>query len=584
MKSKIAIYALALSLGMLACKDNLEKEIISQDTGVPSSVRKSIETSFVGATEINYGIIEKDKIYSSEFTKNEENYEAKVDIKGKILEVYSTNSSVVLPEVVANYVTKNFENHKIVATILGKYNDKEAYKILLKNEKEEVTIIISTTGELLSEFRAIRNEAKYYPLKETELLPAITEYLKAKSIKFVGGVAHLNSANIKTYSISGKKENEIFTLSFDSNGGILKSSSYTIPKAPILIKTKEELPTEIANSIKEYTFVKGFVLEDKKGIKTYNLIVSKNNMIIEMLIDASGKIIRSTEKVIPVISLNEISLEELPEVIKNYLNEKFLGWTLQKANATSVNGDKIDYKITIKTESDSYNVYFDGKGNFKFSTKVYVAPVFKELSKSTLPAGIISYLDKNHTGWLFQKGSITTQNGEVSEYLVVVKTNDAYWYLYFDGKESLKTEKKSEIPSIPKAIKTKDDINKTVLEYLNKTYPNWELLEGKQDAKNTIIYLKIGEFKYTVYFNSSNEHVQSIKQNIVTNKELKKENLSKTITDYLDKTYPGWALNGVVAVYTNNELIKYELKITANDKKWAMTFDEKGTVLTTIKL
>lgn len=588
MKTKIILSAFMFSLGLVACKDatNQEIQISENSETIPSSVRKSIAESFSGATEVNYSVIEKNKIYSSEFNRNEENFEAKLDFNGKILEVYSFSSSTTLPEVVTNYITKNFEGYKIVTSSLGKYNDKEAYKINLKNDKETVTIILNTNGELLSEFRSLKIESKYYPLKETELLPAIVTYLKEKSISFVGGVAVVDLNNAKTFSISGKKGNEIFALSFDSNGALLKSTSYTIPKAPQYIKSKDELPSEVLNAIKEYVFEKGFVLEDKNGVKTYNLILSKNKAIVEMLIDASGKIIKTSEKKVPVISSEEISTEALPEVIKQYLNEKFAGWVLQKANTTVVNNEKIDYKLLIKVGNDAYNVYFNGKGVFIISSKVYVAPSIKELNKTTIPAGILAYLNKNHAGWSFEKGSITSQNSEITEYMVVVKTDNALWYLYFDGKEVYKTGKKVELYVAPVTLKSKEDINLVIVAYLDKNYPGWSFTQGTQSSMETLIYFKLNNLLHVGFFNKNNEFVKILKPSSggLTTKELKKESLPKSTIEYLDKNHQGWVLNRGSISFFNNDIIGYEMNITAGDKKWMMTFDEKGNVKVIVRL
>ena len=206
--------------------------------GVPTVVVQAVKSEYPSATELKFSAIDKDVVWESSFLYQSQTHEAKIDNKGQILEVYAVAGGVVLPTVIQDFITKNYAGYRTVAVSEGKIGTQKSYKVLLKNEKEEITLLFDETGKLLAEFKATPPPAgitppKTYPIQKVEELPAAAvQYLKDQGLTFGRGLVSVEKDNKKTFTITATKGTTIFTLVFDEAGKLLKSSSVTPPPAP----------------------------------------------------------------------------------------------------------------------------------------------------------------------------------------------------------------------------------------------------------------------------------------------------------------------------------------------------------------
>ena len=323
MKSFSFIITLLVFLCLGACRQQEAQPTVADEfPAVPTAVVQALRTAYPSATELSFTEIDKGNIWESAFTVQTVNHQAKVNAKGTILEAYAVGSaaagdkgptSVTLPADAKAYIAKTYPGYKLVAVGEGQHNNQKAYKVLLQNEKEAVTLIFDGNGVLYLEFKeaivakpttGVADTPKTFPITKVDELPAaINQYLRDNGLTFAKGLASVDKADKKTWLIIATKGTAVHELLFDNAGKLLKASSVTVPLLPNL---KEKAIT---------------------------------------------------------------ASTELPAIITDYLTKNYPNWVFMKGVA-AMNGDKpVSYIVVIKVGETLYYVYFNGEGKFETAKK-----------------------------------------------------------------------------------------------------------------------------------------------------------------------------------------------------------------------
>ncbi len=520
MKKIIVAFAVFSALCLGSCKNSEElvpqDQAIKQDfSSVPSAVVLAVKTGYPAATDLSFSEIESAKVWEADFNLSTIPHEAKIDAKGNILEVYATAGAmgtdgvmgtITLPAAAEDYIKKNYAGYKVVSSGEGEYNKQKAYKVLLRTEKEEVTIIFDEKGNVVIEFKASSqlstrpDPPKTYPLvKAEELTEAIAKYLKDNGLTFAKGIATVVDNTKKTYFIVATKGTTTFELYFDNDGKLTKSSSYTPPPAPVAIKAISELPAEAVKYLAGYVLVSGTATTDRNGKKTYVVYVTKEGKKFEISFDNEGKLIRSTF-ITPAPQVLKAS--ELPETISKYLKEN--GQAFEKGTLYYDKEGKKFFDV-VAVKAGVITIFtFDADG--KVIRKSVTPPAPQEIKAATeLPDAIAKYLKDN--GLTFVKGTIIFDADSKKSYVISAKKEKESHELYFDSNgKLLKSVILPALPKIEEKALVGTDLPKIISEYLNNTYKTWTFMKGYQvltDGKSTsyLVVIKVNTDLYYVYFN-----------------------------------------------------------------------------------
>ncbi|MFN8357148.1 MAG: PepSY-like domain-containing protein [Spirosomataceae bacterium] len=516
MKKTSLLFLTFVLLWITSCKNTQDvtpddPASIDDFSTVPSAVVEAIKTTYPEATNLTFSEIEKNKVWDSQFSLSAIPQEAKIDVKGNILEMYSvaaTNSTsstdggtVTLPAAAEAYITKTYAGYKIVASGQGEYNKVKAYKVTLRNDKEEVTIIFDEKGTVLIEFKAtISNPTnpetpKSYPLvKADDLTEAINKYLKDNGLAFAKGVVTIDKDNKKTYYIVATKGTTIYELTFDNDSKLTKSSSYTPPPAPTAIKAISELPAAAVTYLAGYTLVSGTLVVDKNGKKTYTVVVTKDGKKYEVSFDGDGKVLRST--FVPPSPQVIKSASDLPATIATYLKDySFVTGLLYYDKQ----GNKL-YDVTAT--KGGITTYFTFNADGKVLSTIIMPKEVK--STSDLPEVVAKYLKDN--GYTLVKGVIVfDKDGKQTITVSAKKDSDTYELVFDNSGKLVKATKYPSLPSIQEKSLSSGDVPKVIVEYLNNTYKTWTFMKGIASSLNGkvtgyIIVIQVNSDLYYLYF------------------------------------------------------------------------------------
>ena len=378
MKKISFLLTLLAVLWLGACRQQ-EAQPANEFPDVPAAVVQAVRMAYPTATGLSFTELDKGNVWESDFSVQAVDHQAKVSVKGSILEVYALgkadgvtgSQSVTLPAAAKAYIEKTYPGYKLVAAGEGQYNNQKAYKVALRTEKEEVTLIFDANGTVILEFKAAITPTpetpKTFPILKTEELPAAaSSYLRENSLVFAKGMATVDKDSKKTYLVYATKGTTTYELTFDNDGKLIKSSSSTPMPTPttVALKSISELPTAAVAFLTGYTFEKGTLTTSAEGKKTYSVAVSKDGKRYEMTFDGDGKVLtniytpRSEEKALTASS-------DLPGSITEYLTKTYPGWTFVKGTLVRTDTKPTGYTVVIKVGEVLYYVYFNGEGKFE---------------------------------------------------------------------------------------------------------------------------------------------------------------------------------------------------------------------------
>ncbi|ARK11390.1 PepSY-like domain-containing protein [Fibrivirga algicola] len=375
---KILLYTTLLALLWLdACRQQEVQPTTTTDfANVPAAVVQAVKSAYPTATNLSFSEIDKGSVWESDFTVQAVAHQATVNAKGAILEAYALGKgdgstgtqAVTLPAAAKVYIEKTYPAYKMTGVGEGQYNNQKAYKVALRNETEEVTLIFDASGALILEFKAtikpVTEAPKTFPILKAEDLPgAASQYLKDNSLTFAKGVATVDKDGKKTYLVVATKGTTVYELVFDNDGKLTKSSASIPPVTPTELKSIADLPAAAIAFLTGYTFEKGSVAT-KEGRKVYYVVVMKDGKRYEITFDADGKVLanqytpRAVEKAINAAA-------ELPAPITEYLNKTYPGWQFMKGVSVLTDTKPTSYTVVVKVGETLYYLLFNGEGKFE---------------------------------------------------------------------------------------------------------------------------------------------------------------------------------------------------------------------------
>lgn len=383
MKKLLFILSIA-TIGFLnSCTEKIDTAINPQnqtsvDNATSARISSSIKTDFPSATSIIIVAIDDKKTYGVDFTVNGIAHEGCCSSSGQILSVYKSSDNVTIPDAIKAYLETTYKGYKLEKVSVGKDDKgKASTKVSIEFNDQKITLIFDDKNIVVATFTEPKNNVggdknKVFVTKLADLPANIQSQLTG--YEFIGAVVKINSDNSKkTYFITAKKDGVFYEFTYDNDGKLVKTDSIDPSKKPENKELKEnDLPKVIQDYIKlnykDWKFEQAAILMKDKATDSYSVILSKDKTKLTLLtFDKDGKFVSAKE--VPVIQLpkleiKEITANDLPKVIKDYMNKTYAGWTFTKGVVTLKDGVAEGYSMNFSVGSDKYLILFDKDGKF----------------------------------------------------------------------------------------------------------------------------------------------------------------------------------------------------------------------------
>jgi Putative beta-lactamase-inhibitor-like, PepSY-like len=382
MKKLLLILSIA-SLGLLnACTEKLEPatqpSTSSVDAATSARISSSIKTEFPSASNIVISSFDDKKTYGVDFEDKGISHECCCSSSGQILSIYKSSDNVTLPDAIKTYLETTYKGYKLEKVAVGKdANGKASTKVMIEYNDQKITIVFDDKNIAVATFSEPKNNVggdknKVFVTKLADLPANIQSQLTG--YEFIGAVVKVNSDNSKkTYFVTAKKDGIFYEFTYDNDGKLVKTESIDPSKKPENKEVKEsDLPKVIQDYIKlnykDWKFEQAAILKKNDAIDSYSVILSKDKTKLTLLtFDKDGKFVSAKE--VPVIQLPKIEIKDLtandlPQVIKDYMNKTYAGWTFTKGTVVLKDGVAEGYNINFSVGSDKYLILFDKDGKF----------------------------------------------------------------------------------------------------------------------------------------------------------------------------------------------------------------------------
>jgi PBP1b-binding outer membrane lipoprotein LpoB len=334
-------------------------------------------------------------------------------------------------------------------------------------------------------------------------------------------------------------------------------------------------------------------------------IRNSENKDITLVFDATGTftLLIGNDKNDNKLELNPpkiyfIEKNDLPEVIKTYLNSKHADYKCIKA-AVVIDGDSKNYSIVISKDLTSYEYLFDEKGNVLKSNSFGVdAPSNriedKALVVNALPLTIKTYLDKEFKGWAYEKGITISQNGALLGYSILITYDKKQYSLQFDAKGMLirkeqvaggnASNDKYQIQSI--LLK---DLPKEIINFLNDKHKEFNYIQvsliTEKNVKTYWVTILKGIVTYDYTFDAKGVVLKvteipiKLPDNKITEIPLEAKDIPTRSKEFLNKNYAGWIFQKGVVGYKDNKVFGYFVAIKVNNSIYYINFDDDANFL-----
>lgn len=382
MKKHILIFSIA-TIGFLnACTEKLDTAIDPQnqtlvDNSTSARISTSIKADFPSATNIVIVVIDDKKTYGVDFAVNGISHEGCYSSSGQILNVYKNTDSATLPDAIKAYLETTYKGYKFEKVSVGKdANGKASTKIMIEFNDQRITIIFDDKNIATATFIEPKNNVggdknRVFTSKLVDLPANIKSQLT--DYEFIGAVVKTSSDNSKkTFFVTAKKGGVLYEFTYDNDGKLVKTDSIDPSKKPENKELKENdllkvIQDYIKINYKDWKFEKAAILMKDKATDSYSVILSKDKKLTLLTFDKDGKFVKATE--IPVIQLpkievNELTVNTIPQVIKDYLTKTYAGWVFIKGDVTLKDGTAEGYYVNITVGTDKYQLFFNKDGKF----------------------------------------------------------------------------------------------------------------------------------------------------------------------------------------------------------------------------
>lgn len=458
---KIFIYLFFVELILWSCDSvtDLQPQQSFDDT-IPVAAINAIKTNYPEATKVRFSIIEKNKIFQSDFDVKVERMSAIVNNVGVISEMYKQTGLVNLPNNIKVYLEANYAEASTINVCqqVNKDGKIEGYKVILKDkDSKNITLIFDATGTLIMNVSdnpnnepALISSSKIYFIDKNELPQAIISFLVEKHGDYkcvkVGVVLE---ALAKSYSVVLSQNFTTFDYLFDEKGNVLKSSSFGVNAPSGRFEDKPIIANDLTAKIKAYLdkeykgwqFERGIAFVQNRVIQIYNVLITYDKKQYSLQFDKDSNFLKK-EQVGAGGNDNKgdvklIFPKDVPNVIVNYLASKHKDYKYIQT-AVIIDKNKKTFWITILSKNEVYDYTFDESG--KFLSEKEIQMKFpdnkindKPLDAKDVPSRAKEYLDANYKNWVFQRGVIVYAENKIFGYIIAIKVVNDYYYMNFDA-------------------------------------------------------------------------------------------------------------------------------------------------------
>jgi PBP1b-binding outer membrane lipoprotein LpoB len=358
------------------------------------------------------------------------------------------NASTLAPEDVPVLVTQavNTVYPKAATIDYSSLQTNSLYVANVTTPTTEAQVVVSNKG-------IIKEEA--VKIAKTDLPAAVLSYLDTN---FPGATFEHASKKTKGDKLGFRVElifnKEHYSIFFDQTGAFLSQviglQGKPGKKGPAPAATEialADLPAAVKSTLAGYTFKRAILVKDPAGMEVYHIRIEKLGVPYDLVVDATGKIVKTKEVNTKGPDFTKIELKTLPAGLTAYLNANAAGFTVDYAVAILKDSVVVEYHVgvtigTVKKEfhlDASFQLLPNPPGGPNGGPG-HNPPVLniKELKSTDLPAAVKTYLDANYAGWAFVKGASASVDNVVKDYHVVIEVATKKYMLEFDGNGAFK--------------------------------------------------------------------------------------------------------------------------------------------------
>jgi Putative beta-lactamase-inhibitor-like, PepSY-like len=344
----------------------------------------------------------------------------------------------------------------------------------------------------------------------------------------------------------------------------------------------------LVTKYKAYEIIEAVKSTDSKGLIVYKLKIKADGKIIEIKLDAAGKLVEEV-KVGPTVGV--ITAADLPDAVKKYLTEKYPDYKFIGGNKIQTPTNTV-LNIKISTAKGDIYLMFDGAGKVMQTNEI---PKIAELKEANLPDAIKLYLKEKHLGYKFISARKETKVSSIS-YFVKIKESKGTLELLFDGNGKLINS--SQNGNLETKL-TAEQLIPAITTYLKTKYPTFTFVSAKKNVKGTVVSYEVTvkdasstvELKFDAVGTMTGVSKTDVKE--VTN-VVKEADLSAAIKTYLTTKYAGYTFVSATSksddkkemmttVVIKKNTFTYEIKFNTKGEFVSVSSNEK-TVTSTVKL
>jgi len=340
---------------------------------VPVLVTQAVATVYPKAATVDYSSLQTNALYVANVTTPTTEAQVVVSNKGTVKEVAVKIAKTDLPAAVITYIDSNFPGATFEHASKKTTGTKLGFRVELIFNKEHYSIFFDETGAFLNQVTGLQGkQGKKGPA------PAATEIALA------------------------------------------------------------DLPAPVQAALNGMTFKRAILTKDQNGVAIYHIHVYKARVLLSMVIDANGTVLKSQEVNQKGANFTKIDLTTLPAGLTAFLNTNAAGFKIDYAVAIKKDSVIIEYHIGVTIGTAKKEFHLDA--NFQLlknqpANGGHTPPnvTITNLTASTLPAAIKTYLDTNYSGWALVKAASAAVDSVVKDYHVVIEVATKKYLLEFDG-------------------------------------------------------------------------------------------------------------------------------------------------------
>jgi hypothetical protein len=338
--------------------------------------------------------------------------------------------------------------------------------------------------------------------------------------------------------------------------------------------TFDALPTVLKDYLvtkyKAYEIVEAYKATDSKGLIVYKLKIKVDGKIIEIKLDAAGKVAEEV-KVGP--SVGVLKETDLTDVIKKYLLEKYPDYKFIGGNKIQTEKNTI-LNIKISTAKGDVYLMFDGNSKLIQANEV---PKIAELKEADLTEPIKLYLKATYPAFKFISARKETKVSSVS-YFVKIKDGKGTIELLFDAAGKLINSSQNGMVETQVAAA---NLLPEILTFLKTKYPTFVVTSAKKIVKNNVVSYEVTvkdpsatvELKFDAKGTMTSISKTDIK---VVPAVIKEADLSAAIKTYLTTKYAGYTFVSAEAKANEKKEMITMVVIKKNTFTYEIKFNSKG--------